>query len=51
VFNGFQDNVRDYRVNRKIRSDQNLNLYISPAPGAGSVITFSFLARVLVQLN
>lgn len=51
VFNGYIDGVRNVKANRKVRSDQFVNVFIQPASGAGSQLTFTYLARVLVQLG
>lgn len=50
LYNGHLDNMRTFRVNRKLRSDFNLNAYISPSL-AGGQLTFTSLARCLVQLE
>lgn len=49
--NNFLDNMREYKVNRKIKADQSLNMYISPAAAAANQLTYSIFARVLVELN
>lgn len=51
VTNNFPDSMRVFKVNRKIRSDMNLNLWVQPAAAAPNQVTFTFLARVLVQLD
>lgn len=49
--NNYPDNVRTFKVNRKIESDETLQMWIQPATAAGNQLTFSILARALVQLD
>jgi hypothetical protein len=51
LFNGHRDNLRSYKVMRKISADQSLFLSISPAAAAGNQLSFTIFARALVQLE
>lgn len=51
VPNGYPDNVRRIRINRRTDSTKALFVWISPAAAAGNQLTFTILARVLVQIG
>lgn len=50
TYRGWRDFTREWSLRRKLRSDQNVLLNISPAAAAGNQLVWSGLARALVEV-
>lgn len=51
LFNGYPDNVRSIRVNRRLRSDQEVFMDIEPATAAADQLSLTVFCRALIQLD
>lgn len=51
VFNGYPDNIRDIKVNRKAKQDESLAMVFQPAAAAADQLTITVVSRVLCQLG
>lgn len=51
VYNGYPDNVRDIRLNRRLKQDEDIKLWIQPAAAAANQLSITVFSRVLVQLG